>query len=386
MLAAPRRRGRPNVEDIWLFLHLLFEAIWKYRFLYRDLNDLLSRNRLLEIHFKRLLEQQGARPRPRCATASLRAGEMHAQHGEITALATNMVVVATYWLSYEYVRNPRNLQEGEMLARGAYQVMSLVAPFLADALARAVRAAGRGIRVILIGAQREERWQRRAGRSFPIPTRRTFTTARALKKHWDRLHRGDCEPFPKDEAVAGGVAAYHAGRLRDRRSRPGSAAGVDGYERRQQGAGDLRDLSREVGAEEASSCSRRRWSAARRRCGSVRKDANAHYFYAMAAGRYSQEISVAKALAQGLGGKIKEALDQALKLQPKHADAHIALGTWHAEIIGKVGAMVGGLTYGAKKDAARRALPEGAQAQPGFGDRAHRVRERSRDCCSARTG
>ena len=82
------------------------------------------------------------------------------------------------------------------------------------------------------------------------------------------------------------------------------------------------------------------------------KDANAHYFYAMAAGRYSQEISVAKALAQGLGGRIKEALNQALKLQPKHADAHIALGAWHAEIIGKVGAMVGGLTYGAKKDAA----------------------------------
>jgi tetratricopeptide (TPR) repeat protein len=72
----------------------------------------------------------------------------------------------------------------------------------------------------------------------------------------------------------------------------------------------------------------------------------------MAAGRYGQEISIAKALAQGLGGKVKEALDKAIKLQPKHADAQIALGTWHAEIIGKVGAMVGKLTYGAGKDAA----------------------------------
>ena len=78
--------------------------------------------------------------------------------------------------------------------------------------------------------------------------------------------------------------------------------------------------------------------------------ANAHYFYAQAAGRYSQGISIAKALAEGYAGKIKKALDTALKLEPKHADAHIALGTYHAEIINKVGGMIGGLTYGASKD------------------------------------
>ena len=72
----------------------------------------------------------------------------------------------------------------------------------------------------------------------------------------------------------------------------------------------------------------------------------------MAAGRYSQGISVAKALAQGFGGKIKDALTQALKLEPKHADAHIAFGAYQAEIIDKVGGIVAGLTYGAKKDAA----------------------------------
>jgi tetratricopeptide (TPR) repeat protein len=81
-------------------------------------------------------------------------------------------------------------------------------------------------------------------------------------------------------------------------------------------------------------------------------DANAHYFYALAAGRYSQGISVAKALTQGLGGRIRQALDRALELEPAHADANIALGAWHAEIIAKVGAMVGSLTYGASREAA----------------------------------
>ena len=80
------------------------------------------------------------------------------------------------------------------------------------------------------------------------------------------------------------------------------------------------------------------------------RNANAHYLYAYAAGRYSQRISVAKALAQGYGGKIRSALEAALRIEPKHADAHIAMGAFHAEIIDKVGAMVGGLTYGATRD------------------------------------
>ncbi|HWL72528.1 MAG TPA: hypothetical protein VNQ74_01490, partial [Burkholderiaceae bacterium] len=82
------------------------------------------------------------------------------------------------------------------------------------------------------------------------------------------------------------------------------------------------------------------------------KNANAFYWQAYALGRYAQGISIAKALAQGIGGKVKTALETTIKLAPKHADAHIALGAYHAEVIDKVGAMIGGLTYGAKKDAA----------------------------------
>jgi AcrR family transcriptional regulator len=128
VLAAPAARAA-NVEDVWLFLHVLFEAIWRYRFLYRDLNDLLSRNRHLEVHVKRLLEQQ-VRTATALCQALVAAGEMRASAAEIPALATNMVVVTTYWLSFEYVRDPRNPREAATLARGAYQVMALVAPFL----------------------------------------------------------------------------------------------------------------------------------------------------------------------------------------------------------------------------------------------------------------
>jgi tetratricopeptide (TPR) repeat protein len=92
------------------------------------------------------------------------------------------------------------------------------------------------------------------------------------------------------------------------------------------------------------------WADVRRR--EAPKDANAHYLYAYALGRYSQGISITKALAQGFGGKIKDALITALKLEPKHADAHTAFGSYQAEIIDKVGGIVAGMTYGAKKDSA----------------------------------
>jgi tetratricopeptide (TPR) repeat protein len=73
---------------------------------------------------------------------------------------------------------------------------------------------------------------------------------------------------------------------------------------------------------------------------------------------------VAKALAQGLGGKVKEALERAIRLQPRHADAHIALGAFHAEVIDKVGTLIGGMTYGAKKEIGLKMFQQALRIQP----------------------
>jgi AcrR family transcriptional regulator len=132
LLALPTERV-PNVEDAWLFLHVLFELIWKYRFFYRDLNNLLANNRTLELKFKQLLNQKVKVARGLCDGLA-QAGELQAGAREIEALATNMVVVATYWLSYSYVLDPRRFNEpaviGAALQRGCYQVMALTSPYL----------------------------------------------------------------------------------------------------------------------------------------------------------------------------------------------------------------------------------------------------------------
>ena len=81
-------------------------------------------------------------------------------------------------------------------------------------------------------------------------------------------------------------------------------------------------------------------------------------------GRYSQGLSIAKALQQGIAGKVRASLDTALELAPKHAEAHTALALYHAEIIGKIGAMIGGLTYGAKASEAESHIKTALKLTP----------------------
>lgn len=127
-----------NIEDAWLFFHMLFELIWQYRFLYRDLNDLLSKNRKLETHFQFVLKNKSAAVR-KVLDALAAASASAIESRQAAAVANAMVVVLTYWLSYEYVRDPRRALEpenaGAALARGAFHVLSLLMPYI-DATSR----------------------------------------------------------------------------------------------------------------------------------------------------------------------------------------------------------------------------------------------------------
>jgi tetratricopeptide (TPR) repeat protein len=187
-------------------------------------------------------------------------------------------------------------------------------------------------------------------KKFPHADKAYTYEAAALKKNWERLHRGDRESFPDNEQVQQAWRLYHQGEFQAA-CELGLSLGLPGYAVANKAATIyatyLEDNEKKKLAlfEEAA-------ARGEEQMAKMPKYPNAYYFHALALGRYSQGISVAKALAQGLGTKVRDALTQALRLNPDHADAHIALGAFHAEVISKVGAMVGGLTYGAKKDAA----------------------------------
>lgn len=198
--------------------------------------------------------------------------------------------------------------------------------------------------------------------AFPHACDYPFTAA-STKKQWARLHAGDTEPCPSDKKVLEAWALFHAGEF-ERATEAGLTVGGAGITAANKAQAiyatylepkekNRLDLFLQV-AERAEAQTQ-----------AEPNNANAWYWHAYALGRYSQGISVAKALAQGLGSKIKAALEKAIALAPAHADAHIALGAFHAEVIDKVGALIGGMTYGAKKDAGLKLFQQALQLNPG---------------------
>ena len=129
----PASQDVKDLEDAWFFMHSLFELVWRYRFLYRDLNDLLSKYRQLEQQVKQVLANKHAS----FLTLLKRMtdqGLLTQNATERDSSATQMLVMLTWWLSYEYVRDPRhaledaNAQGG--VSRGAQQVLGLLLPYL----------------------------------------------------------------------------------------------------------------------------------------------------------------------------------------------------------------------------------------------------------------
>jgi tetratricopeptide (TPR) repeat protein len=174
----------------------------------------------------------------------------------------------------------------------------------------------------------------------------SYDTA-ALKKNWARLHAGDAEPLPTDAKVLAAWALFHAGEFQKAAEAglKAGGAGITVANKAQAIYANYLEKSEKTKLELFMEVAER----AEAQVAAEPKNANAHYFMAYALGRYSQGISITKALAQGLGGKVKGALETAIKLAPKHADAHIALGAFHAEVIDKVGSLLG-RTQGASKD------------------------------------
>lgn len=198
--------------------------------------------------------------------------------------------------------------------------------------------------------------------AFPYDSADYTYTPAALKKQWARLHAGDAEPLPKDDKTLAAWALFHAGEFQ-KACEAGLKAGGDGI--------TVANKAQAIYANYLEKSEKNRLAMfqevaerAEAQAAENPKNANAHYWMAYALGRYSQGISVAKALAQGLGSKVKTALETTIKLAPKHADAHIALGAFHAEVIDKVGKLLG-KTQGADTATGLKLYQQALKLNPG---------------------
>ncbi|WP_396267106.1 hypothetical protein [Ideonella sp.] len=198
--------------------------------------------------------------------------------------------------------------------------------------------------------------------AFPYDAADYTYSAATLKKHWARLHIGDAEPWPKDEAVQAAWVLYHSGQFQKavEAGLKAGGAGVNVANRAQSIYANYLEKSEKTKLALFEEVAAR----AEAQAAAEPKNANAWYQMAYALGRYSQGISVAKALAQGLGSKVKNALETTIKLEPKHADAHIGLGAFHAEVIDKVGKLLG-KTQGADAATGLKMYKQALKLNPG---------------------
>ncbi len=220
---------------------------------------------------------------------------------------------------------------------------------------------------------------------FPHDAKAYAYAGDALKKAWPALHAGDQEPYPDEKrakaliAAAGKAAkgiepvdlaqrlqdawrAFHRGDFQAAYE-AGEALGPLGASVAVKAIGIHATYLVEDEAEQL----KRFEQAAKLAEGAIKAlpdEANSHYRHAFALGRYSQGLSIAKALKQGIAGKVRAALDATLEREPKHAEAHTALALYHAEIIDKIGAMIGGLTYGAKASEAESHIKTALKLTP----------------------
>jgi len=183
-----------------------------------------------------------------------------------------------------------------------------------------------------------------------------------LLTHWPRLHAGQGLQPPVPGPLAEGWALYHSGEF-ERAVAIALKHGHEGLALANQATAiyanylEPRESVRLVLFKQVAERATAQVAAEPDNC-------QALYWQAYALGRYSQGISVARALAQGLGGKVKGALERVIELQPHHADAHAALGAFHAEVIDKVGSLVGRMTYGVRADTAIELFERSLQLNP----------------------
>jgi AcrR family transcriptional regulator len=120
-----------ELEDLWLYLHLLFETIGRYRFIYKDINDLLERYEPLARPFGIILERQRISANSFC-NALVESGVLQIDDLDQKSLVDHIVMTVTFWIPFSEIDPEYHTAGSDTLARAIYQVISLAIPYLKE--------------------------------------------------------------------------------------------------------------------------------------------------------------------------------------------------------------------------------------------------------------
>ena len=137
----------PEAEDMWLRLHLIFEAMGRFRFLFRDLNDLYVRIKNLQRAFSGLLERQRTTLLTQISGLQ-KNGVMQIGEHDSEVLVDNILLIMTYWIPFAEVRGDPGLVDGKVLSESVARVLYLILPYLREPEAGEVEVLARTYRQV----------------------------------------------------------------------------------------------------------------------------------------------------------------------------------------------------------------------------------------------
>ena len=173
-----------------------------------------------------------------------------------------------------------------------------------------------------------------------------FDTA-ALKKQWARLHAGDAEPLPKDAKVLAAWALFHAGEFQkaDDAGLKAGGAGITVANKAQSIYANYLEKSEKTRLAMFLEVAER--AEAQQRRGA--EEPERLVLAGLCAGPLQPGHQRGQGAGAGPGRQGEDGAGDGHQAAAAHADAHIALGAFHAEVIDKVGSLLG-RTQGASKD------------------------------------
>ena len=127
-----------TVDDKRFYLQRLLDAMWRYRFLYRDIEHFLLSDRELAARY-RLFSQQCLTQAQMIYSGFVAAGILRMTPQEIESLTLNAWIILTSWVSFLCTARENSEQLSERaIKRGVYQLLVLESGFVTDQAREAV--------------------------------------------------------------------------------------------------------------------------------------------------------------------------------------------------------------------------------------------------------
>lgn len=122
-------------DDKVRYFEVIFQNMWDYRFLHRDLEHLLKESKTLREHYL-VFSSNTVATGKRIIQGMVQAGLVNASEDEVDALMLNLWVILTSWSSFlqsiEVQKDRPSTMDPWALKRGIYQIICLIEPYATD--------------------------------------------------------------------------------------------------------------------------------------------------------------------------------------------------------------------------------------------------------------